>query len=99
MRLLGFIQLYQDRISETMFRKFAVEKSETVFSIFEKELPFTLPWSHYLQLMRIKDENERKFYEIEATNEAWGIRTYVLQRCSRKDGNAPNMGKGYSNFD
>ena len=37
-----------------------------------------MPWSHYLQLMRIKDENERKFYEIEATNEAWGIRT--LQR-------------------
>ena len=28
--------------------------------------------------MRIKNENERKFYEIEATNEAWGIRT--LQR-------------------
>lgn len=67
-----FFLIYQDRISETVFRKFAVEKSETVFSIFEKELPFTLPWSHYLQLMRIKDENERKFYEIEATNEAWG---------------------------
>ena len=73
-----FFITYQDRISETMFRKFAVEKSETVFSLFEKESPFTLPWSHYLQLMRIKDENERKFYEIEATNEAWGIRT--LQR-------------------
>lgn len=73
-----FFLTYQDRISETVFRKFAVEKSETVFSLFEKESPFTLPWSHYLQLMRIKDENERKFYEIEATNEAWGIRT--LQR-------------------
>ena len=73
-----FFLTYQDRISETLFRRFAVEKSETVFSLFEKETPFTLPWSHYLQLMRIKDENERKFYEIEATNEAWGIRT--LQR-------------------
>lgn len=73
-----FFLTYQDRISETLFRKFAVEKSETVFSLFEKEAPFTLPWSHYLQLMRIKDESERKFYEIEATNGAWGIRT--LQR-------------------
>lgn len=73
-----FFLTYQDRISETVFRKFAVEKSETVFSFFEKKAPFTLPWSHYLQLMRIKDEKERKFYEIEATNEAWGIRT--LQR-------------------
>ena len=61
-----FFLTYQDRISET------------VFSFFEKEAPFTLPWSHYLQLMRIKDENERKFYEIEATKGAWGIRT--LQR-------------------
>ena len=61
-----------------MFRKFAVEKSETVFRFFEETLPFTLPWSHYLLLMRIKDENERKFYEIEATQSGWSIRT--LQR-------------------
>lgn len=26
---------------------------------------FKLSWSHYLKLMRIDDENERKFYEIE----------------------------------
>ena len=73
-----FYQTYQDRISETVFRKFAVEKSETVFRRFEETLPFTLPWSHYLLLMRIKDENERKFYEIEATQSGWSIRT--LQR-------------------
>ena len=73
-----FYQIYQNRISETVFRKFAVEKSETVVRIFEESLPFTLPWSHYLQLMRIKNEEERKFYEIEATQSAWSIRT--LQR-------------------
>ncbi len=73
-----FYLTYQDRISETVFRKFAVEKSETVFRFFEETLPFTLPWSHYLLLMRIKDENERKFYEIEATQSGWSIRT--LQR-------------------
>ena len=73
-----FYQTYQDRISETVFRKFAVEKSETVFRLFAETLPFTLPWSHYLLLMRIKDENERKFYEIEATQSGWSIRT--LQR-------------------
>ena len=73
-----FYQTYQGRISETVFRKFAVEKSETVFRLFEETLPFTLPWSHYLLLMRIKNENERKFYEIEATQSGWSIRT--LQR-------------------
>ena len=29
--------------------------------------PFTLSWSHYLILMRIKNDDERRFYEIEAT--------------------------------
>ncbi len=69
---------YQDRISETVFRKFAIEKTETVFREFENSQPFTLPWSHYLLLMRIKNLDERSFYEIEATQAAWSIR--VLQR-------------------
>ena len=73
-----FYLTYQDRISETVFRKFVVEKSETAFRFFGETLPFTLPWSHYLLLMRIKDENERKFYEIEATQSGWSIGT--LQR-------------------
>ena len=73
-----FYLSYQDRISESVFRKFVVEKSETAFRFFGETLPFTLPWSHYLLLMRIKDENERKFYEIEATQSGWSIRT--LQR-------------------
>jgi predicted nuclease of restriction endonuclease-like (RecB) superfamily len=38
------------------------------------DLPaFTLGWSHYLILCRIKDEAERKFYEIEATNNDWNL--------------------------
>ncbi|MBQ7839361.1 MAG: hypothetical protein IJ390_02580 [Lachnospiraceae bacterium] len=56
----------------------AVEKSETVFREFETVLPFSLPWSHYLLLMRIKNPDERRFYEIEAAEAAWSIR--VLQR-------------------
>jgi predicted nuclease of restriction endonuclease-like (RecB) superfamily len=38
------------------------------------DLPaFTLGWSHYLILCRIKDEAERKFYEIEATSNDWNL--------------------------
>ena len=51
---------------ETLFRKFAIEKTETAFREFEKEIPFTLPWSHYLLLMRIKNPEERRFYESES---------------------------------
>lgn len=39
---------------------------------------FNLSWSHYLKLMRIDDENERKFYEIEAYKNNWSVRE--LQR-------------------
>ena len=61
-----------------MFCLFAIEKSETVFSFFEKEPPFIVSWSHYLQLMRIENEAERSFYEIETAKMGWGVRT--LQR-------------------
>ena len=36
--------------------------------------PFTLSWSHYLVLMRIKNDDERRFYEIEATRQQWDYR-------------------------
>jgi predicted nuclease of restriction endonuclease-like (RecB) superfamily len=36
--------------------------------------PFKLSWSHYLILMRIKDDQERRFYEVEAVNEQWTYR-------------------------
>jgi len=35
---------------------------------------FKLSWSHYLILMRIKDDQERRSYEIEAVNEQWTYR-------------------------
>lgn len=35
---------------------------------------FNLSWSHYLKLMRIDDENERKFYEIESYKNNWSLR-------------------------
>ena len=73
-----FYLCYQNRISETLFRKFTEKKSEAVFRILDEPLPFTLSWSHYLQLMRIKNEDEHRFYEIEATESAWSLRT--LQR-------------------
>lgn len=39
---------------------------------------FQLSWSHYLMLMRISNENERKFYEIESIDNNWSLRE--LQR-------------------
>ncbi len=39
---------------------------------------FKLSWSHYIKLMRIENEQERKFYEIEAIENNWSLRE--LQR-------------------
>lgn len=73
-----FYVTYADRISQTLFEEFAVKKSQTVFEKLDKEQPFIVSWSHYLQLMRIENVDERKFYEIESAKSGWGIRT--LQR-------------------
>ena len=55
-----FYITFKSRISETLFRKFTVEKSETLSRILEEELPFQLSFSHYLILCRIQDDNERQ---------------------------------------
>ena len=35
---------------------------------------FPLPWSHYVRLLAVKDENARRFYEQEALRGGWSIR-------------------------
>lgn len=35
---------------------------------------FVLSWSHYLVLMRIKDDGARSFYEVECAKQNWGVR-------------------------
>ena len=42
------------------------------------ERPFTLSWSHYIFLLGLKDE-ERRFYEIEATPQGWTLRDLKRQ--------------------
>jgi len=38
-----------------------------------------LSWSHYLKLMRIDDESEREFYEIESFKNNWSVRELKRQ--------------------
>lgn len=51
-------------------------KWQTVFAKFQFHFP--LSWSHYSFLLRIENEEERNFYEIETTNNNWSVRE--LQR-------------------
>lgn len=77
-----FYRTYKDRIPQTLFEKFAILKSQFVFAELEKNPPFMLSWSHYLQLIRIENDEERSFYEIEASKENWSVRTLQRQHGS-----------------
>ncbi len=61
-------------ILQTQFAK-STQSTEFQFNTFagiEKEtIPFILSWAHYIILCRINNNEERKFYEIEAQNNNW----------------------------
>lgn len=69
-RMRKFYLTYKNSISES-------EKSATLLR--KSESPFKLSWSHYLQLIKIDNVEERNFYEIEAANNNWSIRELERQ--------------------
>jgi predicted nuclease of restriction endonuclease-like (RecB) superfamily len=47
-----------------------------------RKSPFTLSWSHYVELLGIKDPEERSFYEVESANSGWNVRELKRQKAS-----------------
>jgi len=43
------------------------------------QYPFKISWTHYLQLLKIEDVEERDFYEIESVNNNWSVRELERQ--------------------
>lgn len=66
-------RILEDGIPQTVSAVLGNEISETVSRI------FNLSWSLYQKLMRIDDEKERKFYEIEAHKNNWSVREFQRQ--------------------
>ncbi|MBO5243990.1 MAG: DUF1016 family protein [Muribaculaceae bacterium] len=84
-----FYQIYSaDKIGATLSPQLSIEdsgysvapiqKTATMSQKLDSAYPFTLLWSHYVVLMRIESDDERKFYEIEAQKQNWSVRQ--LQR-------------------
>lgn len=83
-RMRFFYKTYSEQNSSTVStelqntEKQIVEKKQTLSDLFKiSQTPpvnFNLSWSHYLKLMRIKDQNERKFYEIESFKNNWSFK-------------------------
>lgn len=61
-------------------RKFYLvySKPQTVSAEF-KPIDFQLSWSHYLVLIRIKNQEERRFYELESKGNNWSVRELKRQ--------------------
>lgn len=73
-----FYLLYKHRISQPAVGKLnPARKSQPVVGKLNNSLQ--LSWSHYIQLLKIENENERNFYEIEAIQNNWGRRELIRQ--------------------
>jgi len=85
-----FYKIYsENQISEAVFTKSETNNSigETVITRLEKPISETvirkfnphISWSHYIKLMRIKNVQERQFYEIEIAKNNWSFREFERQ--------------------
>src|SRR5690606_17608438 len=59
--------------SQSLTGEFKSQKAQSLISFFK------LTWTHYVFLMRIDDEKERRFYEIESEKYNWSVRELKRQ--------------------
>lgn len=60
-------------------RLFYLEYGNSETTSRNSENPFQLSWSHYVQLLKIKDVKERNFYEVETLSNNWSVRELKRQ--------------------
>ncbi len=59
---------------------YLIYSQQPIFQTPSRKSPeFTLSWSHYVRLMRMENPEERRFYEIEATQNNWSLREMQRQ--------------------
>ncbi|GHU92627.1 hypothetical protein FACS189479_02180 [Spirochaetia bacterium] len=71
-----FYTVYSEQpIGQSVISQSVSPTRESLIPVFNP----AISWTHYLQLMRIKDVNERRFYEIEIVNNGWSFREFERQ--------------------
>lgn len=81
-RMRNFYLVFKSRITKTEKSASLMQKSDDEKSaspMLEFESHFNLSWTHYLLLLKIENEDERDFYEIEAINNNWSVRELERQ--------------------
>jgi len=76
-----FYLVYRDRIAQTLSAQFGDKTQQhaqrTLLTVFADQ--FKVSWSHYVQLMKIQDLDERRYYENEAIESNWSYREFQRQ--------------------
>lgn len=78
-------RILQIQKAQTLSAEFKFQKTESVSAKFDKvdyqtlSSFFKLTFSHYIFLMRIEDEKERRFYKIESEKHNWSVRELKRQ--------------------
>jgi len=83
-KIRKFYLTYGTRISESLIRKSPLksntQKSESLIRISPSNtFPLDLSWTHYFHLLKIENDSERRFYEIEAKQNNWSIAEMLRQ--------------------
>lgn len=94
-----FYQTYfEEKISQTLsinsspdiFQTLSGKSSDNIVQtpsaksfLIELSNSFPLPWSHYVRLLSVKDEQARKFYETETLRSGWSVRQLSRQISSQ----------------
>lgn len=75
------LQELSKQLTTEFGKGFSVDNSQYMrqfyltYSIYETtSRKFSLSWAHYIKLMRVANPDERRFYEIEATTNAWSLK-------------------------
>jgi predicted nuclease of restriction endonuclease-like (RecB) superfamily len=56
-----------------------IRKFYNTYKIAKSPISQNMSWTHYLQLMRISNEEERRFYELETEANNWSVRELTRQ--------------------
>src|SRR3990172_4283142 len=73
--LRAFRQFYLTYNKRTIWQSPIAESKTNALQVPDSEMPFRLSWTHYLLLMRIANEEERRFYEIGIVAQNWHNKT------------------------
>jgi predicted nuclease of restriction endonuclease-like (RecB) superfamily len=86
-RMRVFYQIWSpEKIYATLSAKSDVAKYATesrIFTLEDVAKRFPLLWSHYIELLSCRDENEREFYESESLRGGWSVRQLKRQKNSQ----------------